>query len=432
MNAIEVKNLSKKYDINHQVTNKPKTLKELLIWKKKDNSCILNAQDDTKKTEIFWALKDISFNIAEGERIAIIGGNGAGKSTLLKILSRITEPTTGQVTIKGKVSSLLEVGTGFHPELTGRENIYLNGAILGMSRREITSKFDRIVDFSGVEKFIDTPVKHYSSGMYVRLAFSVSAWLDPDILIVDEVLSVGDQAFQKKCSDRMKDLAAEGRTVLFVSHSMQAVKAMCSRAIFLEQGKITAVDSVEEVINQYARSIEIAEVQSWIVAEKRFNEMTVSPYVHSTEYMSCKWAGVLDNNNQCNGLIEISSKFKVVIRLNVKKKLPLDAVPSLHFYDEFGNRFFVTYPEFLPKLNVGENEIHCNLEPFLFNVGKYYVTIIMSSPEWGGDYPNHFVHESALRFEVVEKNFSDMRRHGWKGLIPGMSRPRLEWTFTTD
>ena len=207
---------------------------------------------DSASKEEFWALKDVSFDIEQGDRVGIIGRNGAGKSTLLKILSRITEPTTGQIKIKGRVASLLEVGTGFHPELTGRENVYLNGAILGMSRAEIKKHFNAIVDFSGVEKFIDTPVKRYSSGMYVRLAFAVAAHLEPEILIVDEVLAVGDAEFQKKCLGKMEDISKnEGRTILFVSHNMQAIKAICQKGIYLKNGLIEYINTSNNVIDFY-------------------------------------------------------------------------------------------------------------------------------------------------------------------------------------
>ncbi|MCX6726975.1 MAG: polysaccharide ABC transporter ATP-binding protein, partial [Candidatus Shapirobacteria bacterium] len=208
-----------------------------------------------KNIEEFWALKNISFEVQQGERIGIIGRNGAGKSTLLKILSRITEPTTGRVSIKGRVASLLEVGTGFHPELTGRENIYLNGAILGMTRREIKAKFDEIVAFAEVEKFLDIPVKRYSSGMYVRLAFAVAAHLEPEILVIDEVLAVGDAQFQKKCLGKMEEVEKEGRTVLFVSHSMQAIRGLCQRAILIEAGTVVADGKSDEVIQCYLQVI---------------------------------------------------------------------------------------------------------------------------------------------------------------------------------
>src|SRR3982751_5250944 len=209
-------------------------------------------EDWSDGEDTFWALRDVTFDVKEGEVVGLIGRNGAGKSTLLKILSRITEPSDGEIRMKGRVSSLLEVGTGFHPELTGRENVYLNGAILGMKRAEIKKKFDQIVEFSEVSKFLDTPVKRYSSGMYVRLAFSVAAHLDPEILIVDEVLAVGDAAFQKKCLGKMGEVAQqEGRRVLFVSHNMSAVQALCTRGILLERGKVCFDGDATEATHRY-------------------------------------------------------------------------------------------------------------------------------------------------------------------------------------
>ena len=205
--------------------------------------------------EEFWALKGISMEVKKGEVIGIIGRNGAGKSTLLKVLSQITPPTEGEITIKGRVGSLLEVGTGFHPELTGRENIFLNGAILGMTRREIAKKFNQIVEFAGIDKFLDTPVKHYSSGMYVRLAFSVAAHLDPDILIVDEVLAVGDAEFQKKCLGKMDEITKQdGRTIIFVSHNLSAIQSICKKGVLLENGRIKVAGDIKEVINEYTAS----------------------------------------------------------------------------------------------------------------------------------------------------------------------------------
>ena len=228
--AIKVENLSKKYTIGTKVSG---SLRETIVHKWNSLSNKTNSNN-----EEFWALKDISFEVKQGEVLGIIGKNGAGKSTLLKVLSRITEPTSGRFVMNGRVSSLLEVGTGFHPELTGRENIYLNGTILGMTRKEVKQKFDEIVDFSGVEKFIDTPVKHYSSGMYVRLAFAVAAHLEPEILIIDEVLAVGDAEFQKKCLGKMDSVAKEGRTVLFVSHNMGAIKQLCNCGLLIQNGII--------------------------------------------------------------------------------------------------------------------------------------------------------------------------------------------------
>ena len=222
-----------------------------------------NGSSVKNSVENFWALKDVSFEVKQGDVVGIIGRNGAGKSTLLKILSRITEPTEGRIRIRGRVASLLEVGTGFHPELTGRENIYLNGAILGMSRAEIKAKFDEIVAFAEVEKFLDTPVKRYSSGMYVRLAFAVAAHLEPEILIVDEVLAVGDTEFQKKCLGKMQDVATGGRTVLFVSHNMQAVRTLCQRAMLLSQGRLALAADVHECIAAYEDSASGPHASMW-------------------------------------------------------------------------------------------------------------------------------------------------------------------------
>jgi len=255
--VISVENLSKKYIIDHRRQEPYVALRDVLANGVKRAAGRL-FRPRTERVDIeheeFWALKDVSFDIKQGDRVGIIGRNGAGKSTLLKILSRITEPTLGKVTIKGRVASLLEVGTGFHPELTGRENIYLNGAIIGMSKAEIARKFDEIVAFAEVEKFLDTPVKRYSSGMYVRLAFAVAAHLDSDILVLDEVLAVGDIAFQKKCLGKMEGASKSGKTILFVSHGMQAVRSMCTRAIFLDQGRLGLDGDVSEIISSYLHS----------------------------------------------------------------------------------------------------------------------------------------------------------------------------------
>ena len=262
MPIIKVENLSKKYILSHQAQVPYTALRDVITEKiKAAGSRILRPFTSGRtpsldsSREDFWALKDVSFEINQGDRVGIIGRNGAGKSTLLKILSRITEPTAGRITIRGRVASLLEVGTGFHPELTGRENIFLNGAILGMTKAEIKKKFDEIVAFAEVDKFLDTPVKRYSSGMYVRLAFAVAAHLEPEILIVDEVLAVGDAQFQKKCLGKMEEVGKEGRTVLFVSHNMHAVKALCDSAILLDEGKIKLFGHTSEVVNNYFLSL---------------------------------------------------------------------------------------------------------------------------------------------------------------------------------
>jgi lipopolysaccharide transport system ATP-binding protein len=260
--VIAFENLSKRYVIGHQEQERYITLRDAMARKAKRvarrlvhpfRASAAQPLGDYETTEEFWALKDISFEVERGDRVGVIGRNGAGKSTLLKLLSRITEPTRGRIVIEGRVASLLEVGTGFHPELTGRENIFLNGAVLGMSRSEIKAKFDEIVDFAGVERFLDTPVKRYSSGMYVRLAFAVAAHLEPEILVVDEVLAVGDVQFQKKCLGKMEQVGREGRTVLFVSHNMTAIRNLCDWTVWLDEGRIEQTGPTLEVTETYLR-----------------------------------------------------------------------------------------------------------------------------------------------------------------------------------
>lgn len=266
--VIRVENLGKKYIIGHAKNERYTTLRDSIAngvkslgrqFLKPIGKTILSSN-----CEEFWALRDVFFEVKQGDRVGIIGRNGAGKSTLLKILSRITDPTTGRITIKGRVASLLEVGTGFHPELTGRENIFLNGAILGMSKAEIRRKFDEIVAFAEVERFLDTPVKRYSSGMYVRLAFAVAAHLEPEILVVDEVLAVGDIQFQKKCLGKMGKVAKEGRTILFVSHNMAAIRTLCSQGILLEKGKIICQGKTEDCVNIYEAHHDAIRDKNWV------------------------------------------------------------------------------------------------------------------------------------------------------------------------
>ena len=256
--VIKVEHVSKSYIIRHQGQSSYVALRDVIADKakatfNKTKKLVINKPEiKTPKREEFWALNGINFEVAQGERVGIIGRNGAGKSTLLKVLSRITDPTLGKISIKGRIASLLEVGTGFHPELTGRENIYLNGAILGMHRTEIRRKFDEIVSFAEIEKFLDTPVKRYSSGMYVRLAFAVAANLESEILVVDEVLAVGDSAFQRKCLGKMQDVSREeGRTVLFVSHNMAAISKLCNKGFLLSSGQIIEDSSIENVVDSY-------------------------------------------------------------------------------------------------------------------------------------------------------------------------------------
>jgi lipopolysaccharide transport system ATP-binding protein len=329
--VIRVENLSKKYIIRHQQAQQYTALRDVIAdGVKSIGRRLSGAKQDPamgSTQEEFWALKDVSFEVKQGDRIGIIGRNGAGKSTLLKILSRITEPTTGEITLNGRVASLLEVGTGFHPELTGRENIFLNGSVLGMGKAEINRKFDEIVAFAEVEKFLDTPVKRYSSGMYVRLAFAVAAHLEPEILIVDEVLAVGDAVFQKKCLEKMDDVAEkEGRTVLFVSHNMSAVKTLCKSAIFLEKGEINLNSSVLEVVNQY-HDLYI----------NRLNEK-FTPKINSSCYISDVKTG---NRNTYKNQFTTDEHIEIYIKLCLEKiNNSTDFLLFIHS-EKFGGRLLL-------------------------------------------------------------------------------------------
>ncbi|HEY3329608.1 MAG TPA: ABC transporter ATP-binding protein [Capsulimonadaceae bacterium] len=261
--ALSVRGLGKSYSISHDRAARVTTAAEAIMNRLRDPF------QKTSDKETFWAIKDVSFDIHHGEVVGVIGRNGAGKSTLLKVLSRITEPTTGEAILNGRVGSLLEVGTGFHPELTGRENIYLNGAILGMQRREIDRQFDAIVDFAGMEKFLDTPVKRYSSGMYVRLAFAVAAHLETEIMVIDEVLAVGDAEFQKKCLGKMQDVAASGRAVLFVSHNMAVIQSLCNVGILIQSGTVVAHGPIQDAVQAYLAAIGKAATNDLTVRKDR-------------------------------------------------------------------------------------------------------------------------------------------------------------------
>ncbi|KAB0669561.1 ABC transporter ATP-binding protein [Oryzomonas sagensis] len=315
--VITVENLGKKYLLQHQAGKQPYVaLRDVLSDGARNLGHKLlgrgTAPTRGAEREEFWALKDVSFEVKQGDRIGIIGRNGAGKSTLLKILSRITEPTTGSVRIKGRVASLLEVGTGFHPELTGRENIYLNGAILGMSRVEIKQKFDEIVDFAEIEKFLDTPVKRYSSGMYVRLAFAVAAHLEPEILVVDEVLAVGDAQFQKKCLGKMEDVSTkEGRTVLFVSHNMGAINKICQRALFLSSGALAVDDTTVHAISCYISS-GLEQNGFWQrVTDSKKKDWKVA--INSIQ--------LINSEGNVSGNIKSTEPFKISIEFNVANNM---------------------------------------------------------------------------------------------------------------
>ncbi|HET9843458.1 MAG TPA: polysaccharide ABC transporter ATP-binding protein [Gammaproteobacteria bacterium] len=329
---IEVENLSKKYILGNRQNEPYATLRDKIAYQamhfgKQIVSHAYRRQVQSTKNEIFWALDQVTFNVHEGERIGVIGSNGAGKSTLLKLLSRITEPSAGRIRVKGRVASLLEVGTGFHPELSGRENIYLNGAVLGMSKVEIKNKFNEIVEFAEVSKFLDTPVKRYSSGMYVRLAFAVAAHLEPEILLVDEVLAVGDASFQRKCLGKMKTVSESGRTIIFVSHNLQAISALCQRAIYLEHGQLRAIGPTQEIINQYLETVKrkVSQGNAHIVLPKKQNQSA-----HITEFSV--------ENNSGKSTLRFDITESILIRFNFHLDIAYQTLLIvLHVWDKDNN-----------------------------------------------------------------------------------------------
>ncbi len=374
-----------------------------------------DTNDRTRKgnSEYVWALRDVSFDVKQGEVLGIIGRNGAGKSTLLKILSRTTSPTKGAVKIKGRVASLLEVGTGFHPELSGRENIFLNGAILGMNRSEIKSKFDEIVDFAGVERYIDTPVKRYSSGMYVRLAFGVAAHLEPEILIVDEVLAVGDAEFQKKCLGRMKDVSGEGRTVLFVSHNMTAMSSLCESAIYMSNGRIVSKGQVTEVITEYLSSgTEIATRRSWTDGN--------APGDDIVKLFSAR---LLDEAGKDTEMIDFYSGGAIEFTYKVSST-GFRPVPNLHLYNQKGDLVLASSESSNDRFaEKGVYKATMQIPPHLLNEGRYIAGVAASTfiPE-----KVHFYEQEAIIFDVVED--MNLRDVEYRGQMPGIVRPKMHWT----
>lgn len=371
MAVIEVKDISKKYRISHQRENHS-TFREILTNVLKNPFNFIKKLKSKKTGEEFWALKNINLNIEQGEAVGIIGPNGAGKSTFLKILSQITYPTTGEIKIKGKVASLLEIGTGFHPELTGRENIFLNGAILGMSKKEIKQKFNDIVEFAEVEKFIDTPVKRFSSGMHVRLAFSIAAHTEPDILLVDEVLAVGDINFQKKCLKKMDEaINKENRTILFVSHNMTIVQNLCKRCILLENGTIKKQGETDDVINFYLN--------------RNNNGVSIGEYKSSktdplaNDFVELISARLVDKGGKTCFDFGSTDDIYVLIEYRIKQKLPNllidcslrneEGVVVLHSTDNDIDGYIEK--EKIPGIYASR----CQIPNNLLNVGKYFITI---------------------------------------------------------
>jgi lipopolysaccharide transport system ATP-binding protein len=417
MQVIQIRNLGKLYKINHENYLRYHTLTDLFV--DKSRTFFLRNIDKTKsnwndikvKSEEFWALRDITVDIHEGERIGIIGRNGAGKTTLLKILSRITEPTIGKITIKGKVASLLEVGTGFHPELTGRENIFLNGAILGMNRNEVKKKFEEIVNFSEIEKFLDTPVKRYSSGMYVRLAFAVAAHLEPDILLVDEVLAVGDYAFQKKCLGKMNEVANQNRTILFVSHNMNAIKTLCSRCIYLDKGKIDIIGNTDVVVNKYLSSGIINST------EKKWNEN-----YPGDDCLVLNDIRLIDKNYNTIIYADINQRIGIEINYEILKDKFYPTV-DIDLYTALGDCVFVSlYEHDKNNSSKGKYRTICWIYENLLNVESYSARIGFYSLSAT---KKHIDLKDLITFEVIED--THLRGTSYMGKWPGIIRPKLNW-----
>lgn len=404
---IEVNNLSKKYKIG---LKKADTLHETMI----------NFFNRKPSTSEVWVLKDINFKVQQGEVLGVIGANGAGKSTLLKILAQITPPTTGQIKIKGRVSSLLEVGTGFHPDLTGRENIYLNGAILGMKRSEIRRKFEEIVKFADIGKFLDTPVKHYSSGMYVRLAFAIAAHLDPDILMVDEVLSVGDFRFQKKSLGRMNEMSKTGRTVVFVSHSMPMIEKFCTRVVYLEKGRVKDIGPAAKIIERY-------------YGQDQPEKKVIKKINYSRKKIGDKVARLL-NASIANGEGKNTNTFSYNEEIVVEMQYQLyqdssRVVPNFHVYSSDGVCVFVTSdlaidPLAELKTKAGIYLARCRIPKNLLNYGNnYYIGIALTTP------PEkvHFYEQDLFRINILSPYKKTQKRRTFETVIPGAVRPLLTW-----
>ncbi|MGA3266418.1 MAG: ABC transporter ATP-binding protein [Verrucomicrobiota bacterium] len=414
---IRVENLSKRFVLGHQ-RNRHDGLRHRIEdavrspfrWLRRGNG------EARSEGEEFWALKDVSFGVERGEVVGVIGRNGAGKSTLLKILSRITEPTRGRARIRGRVASLLEVGTGFHPELTGRENIFLNGAILGMMRVEIKKKFDEIVAFSEVERFLDTPVKRYSSGMYVRLAFAVAAHLEPEILIIDEVLAVGDVEFQKKCLGKMESVASkEGRTILFVSHQIAAVTRLCKKVLWLDGGKINEFGRTDLVCSQYlANGSAVASRRVWPSGERAPGDDWVR--LESVEALA---EGKPADNMDIKSPVDINLTYRV---LKSGKVL----IPNVHFYADDGTLIFISHDWYSgwrtkPKAP-GQYRTTFTVPGNFFSEGRVIVKVAISTYK---PFEVHFEEPDAVAFAVAEDAGGETSRGDFGGHLPGIVRPLI-------
>lgn len=368
----------------------------------------------------FWALRDVSFEVKTGEVVGIIGRNGAGKSTLLKILSRITEPTTGQAEVFGRVGSLLEVGTGFHPELTGRENVFLNGAILGMPRRDIARKFDEIVAFAEIGDFLDTAVRHYSSGMYMRLAFSVAAHLEPDVLVVDEVLAVGDVAFQQKCLGKMEQVSSEGRTVLFVSHNMAAITRLCSRALLLDQGHIVADGTSTEVVGAYLQgALGKQHSASW-------PDLATAP---GNDRVRMRFVEMLDDRGGPASVVSVGQS--LLLRIGYHVLQPDTAFrASASFFTQGACAFSTVETTELPRVQVGEYVSEVEIPGHLLAEGSYSVSVSLFSSR--GRKQHLAMLTDLLTFQVYDPMDGTSARGDYAEGLAGVVRPRLRWQMRPE
>ena len=418
---VEVRNLSKQYHLG-TAFRRTETFREFLLRKASAPWRALRGGNNGHgpRREWFWALRNIDFDVPEGEVLGVIGRNGAGKSTLLKIMSRITDPTEGYVKLRGRLASLLEVGTGFHAELTGRENIYLNGAILGMRKAEIAAKFDEIVAFSEVEKFLDTPVKHYSSGMYVRLAFAVAAHLEPEILVIDEVLAVGDAAFQKKCLGKMNEVRQGGRTVLFVSHNMATVENLCEHAIVLDQGKLVfsglAKDAVQYYLNELAASDKDGTNHVVDLTRSGGRSRVSTPLLDRMEFYTYD-----DEPLNC---LRIGDPLKV--RVHFRLENPTDSFNvGIGFNNPYGQRVFTAHSFFEPDRShgpcVGPQVFVCDIPSLTLMPGNYGIRIWLDVNNVEAD-----LIEDAARITVIESDYYGTGKAPWNGTFVLKHRWYLE------
>lgn len=402
MTVLSIENISKKYVLNNKGKSNNDLRDTITGWSKK----LVNGGKSADTRQDFWALKNVSFEVKQGDRLGLVGANGAGKSTLLKILSQITEPTTGSIRIRGRMASLLEVGTGFHPELTGRENIFLNGAILGMKKTEIYRHFDAIVDFAGIEKFIDTPVKRYSSGMYVRLGFAIAAHLEPEILVVDEVLAVGDADFQKKSIGKMKDVSNSGRTLIFVSHNLTAVQGLCNTGAYLRAGELVKYGQIDEIITEYVKNV------SKFQLEQSWTDPNLAP---GNDFVKIKTIRLVPGE----GLTEPNLYTNTPLRLeleywNFVENAELNV--SIFLYSMTGECVFNIGDE-AQIYQKGTVKAVCEIPGDFLNDGSYYISVMIVRDRLA---PVYFF-EDAIAFDILDyRDGTD-----WVGKWPGAIRPKM-------